>query len=70
MSGCKCFILRKHLEQLEKFNTKADEGSFAGYPATRTFKVYNLRTRTIIESITVSFDDKKITSPEEDTHDI
>ena len=40
--GCKCFILRTHPEQLGKFETKADEGIFIGYPTTRAFKVYNL----------------------------
>ena len=67
--GCKCFVLRTHPEQLGKFETKADEGIFIGYPTTRAFKVYNLRTKTIMESIHVSFDDKKITGIDEDSHD-
>ncbi|KAL8089687.1 hypothetical protein AgCh_039243 [Apium graveolens] len=48
-------------EMLSKFNLKADEGIFVGYPlSTKAFRVYNLRTRVVMESINVSFDDKKI----------
>ena len=68
--GCKCFILRTHPEQLGKFETKADEGIFVGYPlTTRAFKVYNLRTKTVIESINVSFDDGKITGIDGESHE-
>ena len=58
--GCKCFVLKAHPEQLTKFDLKADEGTFVGYPlSTKAFRVYNLRTKVIMESIHVSFDDKK-----------
>ncbi|KAL8148288.1 hypothetical protein AgCh_005602 [Apium graveolens] len=69
--GCKCFVLKTHPEQLSKFNLKADEGIFVGYPlSTKAFRVYNLRTRVVMESINVSFDDKKITGLEDfDDHD-
>ena len=69
--GCKCFVMKTHPEQLTKFDLKADEGIFVGYPvSTRAFRVYNLRTRVIMESIHVSFDDKKITGLEDkDDHD-
>ena len=30
--GCKCFVLKTHPEQLGKFEPKADEGIFVGYP--------------------------------------
>ena len=59
--GCKCFVLRTHPEQLGKFETKADEGIFVGYPPGRAYKIFNLRTWKVIESINVSFDDGKIT---------
>ena len=60
--GCKCFVLRTHPEQLGKFEAKADEGIFVGYPlTTRAYRVFNLRTKYIVESINVSFDDGKIT---------
>ncbi|XP_063948067.1 uncharacterized protein LOC135152165 [Daucus carota subsp. sativus] len=49
----------------------ADEGIFVGYPlSTKAFRVYNLRTRVVMESIHVSFDDKKITGLEDfDEHE-
>jgi len=62
--GCKCF--KTHPEQLSKFDLKADEGIFVGYPlSTKAFRVYNLRIRVVMESINVSFDDKKITGLED-----
>ena len=67
--GCKCFVLRTHPEQLGKFDTKVDEGIFVGYPPGRAYKVFNLRTRKVIESINVSFDDGKITGMNEDDHE-
>ena len=67
--GCKCFVLRTHPEQLGKFEAKADEGIFVGYPlTTRAYRVFNLRTRYIVESINVSFDDGKITGFDDDNH--
>ena len=67
---CKCFVLRTHPKQLGKFKTKADEGIFLGYPlTTRAFKVYNLRTKTVIESVNVSFDDGKITGIDGESHE-
>ena len=64
--GCKCFVLKTHPEQLTKFDLKADEGIFVGYPlSTKAFRVYNLRTRVVMESIHVSFDDRKITGLED-----
>ena len=69
--GCKCSVLKTHPEQLSKFDLKADEGIFFGYPLSiKAFRVYNLRTRVVMESINVSFDDKKITGLEDfDDHD-
>ncbi|KAL8118401.1 hypothetical protein AgCh_016070 [Apium graveolens] len=64
--GCKCFVLKTHPEQLSKFDLKADEGIFVGYPlSTKAFRVYNLRTKVVMESINVSFDDKKNTGLED-----
>ena len=66
---CKCFVFRTHPEQLGKFEATADEGIFVGYPlTTRAYRVFNLRTRNIIESINVSFDDGKITGFDDDNH--
>ncbi|KAI3770814.1 hypothetical protein L6452_01958 [Arctium lappa] len=45
---------------LGKFDKKVDEGKFIGYSlASKAFRVFNQRTRTIQESINVSFDDDK-----------
>ena len=64
--GCKCFVLKTHPEHLKKFDLKDDEGIFVGYPlSTKAFRVYNLRTKVVMESIHVSFDDKKITGLED-----
>ena len=68
--GCKCFVLRTHSEQLGKYEPKADEGIFVGYPlTTRAFRVFNLRTRYILESINVSFDDGKMTGFNGENHE-
>ena len=69
--GCRCFVLKVHPENLSKFDTKADEAIFLGYATgTRAFKVYNLRTKSVMESIHVSFDDKKIDGLQnEESHD-
>ena len=65
--GYKCFVLRTHPKQLGKFEAKADEGIFVGYPlTTRVYRVFNLRTRYIVESINVSFDDGKIIGFDDD----
>ncbi|XP_073128980.1 uncharacterized protein [Henckelia pumila] len=44
--------------QLAKFDSKSDKCLFLGYALnSRAYRVFNLRTRTIIESINVIFDD-------------
>ncbi|GKB59060.1 retrovirus-related pol polyprotein from transposon TNT 1-94 [Tanacetum coccineum] len=45
-------------EELGKLNAKADIGIFVGYaPAKKAFKIYNRRTRKIMETIHVTFDE-------------
>ncbi|GJS29161.1 hypothetical protein Tco_0489781 [Tanacetum coccineum] len=45
-------------EDLGKLKPKADIGIFVGYaPAKKSFRIYNKRTRLIIETIHVDFDD-------------
>ncbi|GJY04237.1 retrovirus-related pol polyprotein from transposon TNT 1-94 [Tanacetum coccineum] len=45
-------------EDLGKLNAKADIGIFVGYaPAKKAFSIYNRRTRKIIETIHVTFDE-------------
>ena len=66
--GCKCFILNTK-DNLGKFDTKSDQGIFLGYSNTsKAFKVYNIRTNTLKESIHVKFNEsfelKKINEEE------
>ncbi|GJU54920.1 integrase, catalytic region, zinc finger, CCHC-type containing protein [Tanacetum coccineum] len=45
-------------EDLGKLNAKADIGIFVGYaPAKKAFRIYNRRTRKIMETIHVTFDE-------------
>ena len=51
--GSDCYILRDR-ENLEKFDGKNDKGYFLGYSSTsRAYKVYSLRTKTVMESSNV-----------------
>ena len=55
--GCTCYILNDR-EQLGKFQAKIDKGVFLGYSInSRAYRVFNLRTKTIMESINVVVDD-------------
>ena len=56
--GSNCYILRGR-ENLEKFDAKSDKEYFLGYSTTnRAYKVYNLRTKTIMESSNVVINDE------------
>ncbi|GKA36876.1 retrovirus-related pol polyprotein from transposon TNT 1-94 [Tanacetum coccineum] len=45
-------------EDLGKFDAKADIGIFVGYaPAKKAFRIYNRRTRIILETIHITFDE-------------
>jgi hypothetical protein len=53
-----CYILRDR-ENLGKFDPKSDEGIFLGYSAnSHAYRVYNTRTKTMMESINVVIDDE------------
>ena len=55
--GCICYILNDR-EQLGKFQPKSDKGVFLGYSLNnRAYRVYNLCTQTIMESINVVIND-------------
>ena len=57
--GCKCYVLNDR-ERLGKFNSKSDEGMFLGYSSnSRAYRIFNLRTRRVIESINVVFSDSE-----------
>ena len=55
--GSKCYILNDQ-ENLGKFDAKSDEGIFLGYStSSRAYRVYNKRTKTVMESINMKIDD-------------
>jgi transposase InsO family protein len=58
--GSTCYILRDR-ENLGKFEAKSDEGIFLGYSSTsRASRVYNNRTKTVMESINVVVQDTSL----------
>ena len=57
MFGSRCYILNDR-ENLGKFDAKSDEGIFLGYSTTsRAYRVFNKRTKMVMESINVEIDD-------------
>ncbi|GKC43067.1 retrovirus-related pol polyprotein from transposon TNT 1-94 [Tanacetum coccineum] len=53
-------------EDLGKLNAKADIGIFVGYvPAKKAFSIYNRRTRKIMETIHVTFDELIVMASEQ-----
>ena len=68
--GSKYFILNDR-ENLGKFDAKNDEGIFLGYSVNSwAYRVFNKRTKTIMESINIVIDDAisdKIIDESEDT---
>ena len=56
--GSDSYILHDR-ENLEKFDAKSDKGYFLGYFSTsRAYRVYNLRTKTVMESSNVVINDE------------
>ena len=61
--GCSCYILREG-ERVDKFDAKGDLGIFIGYaPQSKAYRVVNLRTSIIHESVHVEFDEKSAAKP-------
>ncbi|GKA47185.1 retrovirus-related pol polyprotein from transposon TNT 1-94, partial [Tanacetum coccineum] len=53
-------------EDLGKLNAKADIGIFVGYaPSKKAFRIYNRRTRKIIETIHMTFDELTVMASEQ-----
>ena len=51
--GSICFIL-KDRENVEKFDSRSDEGIFLGYSSTcKAYRVYNKRTKKVMETFNV-----------------
>jgi hypothetical protein len=58
--GSTCYILCDR-ENLGKFDPKSDEGIFFGYSSTsHAYRVFNKRTKTVMESINVFIDDEEV----------
>jgi hypothetical protein len=54
--GCKCFILKRG--NLDKFESRSSDGILLGYtPHSRSYRVFNLETNTVVESCDVTFDE-------------
>ncbi|KAJ9557063.1 hypothetical protein OSB04_011677 [Centaurea solstitialis] len=57
--GCKCYVLNDR-ENLGKFDPKSDESIFIGYSHnSKAYRVFNKRTRTILESSNVDFSESE-----------
>ena len=58
--GSTCFIL-KDRENVEKFDSRSDEGIFLGYSSTsKAYRVYNKRTIKVMETVNVLIDESSI----------
>jgi hypothetical protein len=54
--GCKCFVLKRG--NLDKFESRSSNGILLGYtPHGRSYRVFNLKTNTVVESCYVTFDE-------------
>jgi hypothetical protein len=54
--GCKCFVLKRG--NLVKFESHSFDGILLGYtPHGRSYRLYNFKTNTIVESCDVTFDE-------------
>ncbi|GJU43313.1 hypothetical protein Tco_1200579 [Tanacetum coccineum] len=63
--GSLCYPTNDH-EDLGKFDAKADIRIFVGYaPTKKTFRIYNRRTKIILETIHVTFDELTIMASEQ-----
>ncbi|KAJ0852043.1 putative RNA-directed DNA polymerase [Helianthus annuus] len=59
--GCRCFVFNDFVS-LEKFDRKAEKCIFLGYSlSSKAYRIFILNTRTIRESLYVSFDDSSET---------
>jgi hypothetical protein len=53
---CKCFVLKR--DNLDKFNSHSSDSILLGYtPYGRSYRVFNLKTNTIVESCDVTFNE-------------
>ncbi|KAJ9551856.1 hypothetical protein OSB04_015901 [Centaurea solstitialis] len=55
--GCECYV-KNDKDNLDKFSPKGDEGVFIGYAKdSPSYRVYNKRTRCVVESTNVDFEE-------------
>ena len=60
--GCDCYILNDR-DHLGKFDAKSDAGIFVGYSQnSAAYRIYNHKTKTIIDFVNVVFDDLNLKS--------
>ncbi|KAI3718270.1 hypothetical protein L6452_19134 [Arctium lappa] len=65
-----CYILNDR-DNFGKFDKKADEGYFIGFSLTsKAYQIYNRRTKTIMESINVSFDESSTLTSEHNSSEL
>ncbi|GKF65371.1 retrovirus-related pol polyprotein from transposon TNT 1-94 [Tanacetum coccineum] len=68
--GSLCYLTNDS-ENLGKLKAKADIGIFVGYAhAKKAFRIYNKRTRLIMETIHVTFDELTTMASEQNDRDI
>jgi hypothetical protein len=54
--GCKCFVLKR--ENINKFESNSSDGILLRYtPHDRSYRVFNLKTNTIVESCNVTLNE-------------
>ena len=54
--GSTCFIL-KDRENVRKFDSQSDKVIFLGYFTSKAYRVYNKRTKKVMETVNVVIDD-------------
>ena len=68
--GSTCFIL-KDRENVEKFDSRSDEGIFLGYSSTsKAYQVYNKRTKKVMEIVNVVIDESSESGSEKFSEEI
>jgi hypothetical protein len=54
--GCKCYVIKR--DNLDKFESRSFDDIFLRYtPRGRSYRVYNFKTNTIVESCDVTFEE-------------
>ena len=68
--GSTCFIL-KDRENVEKFDSRRNEGIFLGYSSTsKAYRVYNKRTKKVMETVNVVIDEASDSGSEKISEEI